>query len=143
MQSVPENIYLKTCPTIFHGAQNASPSTLHSLQGVLKVSSCSSPGRWQMSFFLLFVQCVLNHFSHVQLFATPWTVAHQAPLFMGFSRHEYWSRLPFPPPGDLPHLGTELTSLMSPALTGRFSTTSATCCCSVAAKCSWQVPVCS
>ena len=39
--------------------------------------------------------------SRVQLFATPWTVAHQAPLFMGFSRHEYWSGLPFPSPGDL------------------------------------------
>ena len=39
--------------------------------------------------------------SHVRLFATPWTVAHQAPLSMGFSRQEYWSRLPCPPPGDL------------------------------------------
>ena len=41
----------------------------------------------------------------VQLFATPWTVAHQAPLSMGFSRQEYWSGLPFPSPGDLPHPG--------------------------------------
>ena len=40
--------------------------------------------------------------SHVQLFATPWTVALQAPLSMGFSRQEYWSGLPFPPPGNLP-----------------------------------------
>ena len=39
--------------------------------------------------------------SHVLLFATPWTVAHQAPLSVGFSRQEYWSGLPFPPPGDL------------------------------------------
>ena len=39
--------------------------------------------------------CVLSHFSHVQLFATPWTVAHQAPLSLGFSRQEYWSGLPF------------------------------------------------
>ena len=38
---------------------------------------------------------------------TPWTVAHQAPLFMGFSRQEYWSRLPFPSPGDLPDPGIE------------------------------------
>ena len=45
--------------------------------------------------------------SRVQLFATPWTVAHQAPLSMGFSRQEYWSRLPFPSPGDLPHRGME------------------------------------
>ena len=45
--------------------------------------------------------CVL---SCVWLFATPWTVAHQAPLSMGFSRQEYWSGFPFPPPGDLPDL---------------------------------------
>ena len=45
--------------------------------------------------------------SHVRLFATPWTVALQAPLFMGFSRQEYWSGLPFPSPGDLPDLGIE------------------------------------
>ena len=43
--------------------------------------------------------------SHVLLFAAPWTVAHQAPLFMGFSRQEYWSGLPFPSPGDLPNPG--------------------------------------
>ena len=49
----------------------------------------------------LFCMCVLSRFSHVQLFMTPWTVAHQAPLSMVFSRQEYWSGLPFPPPGDL------------------------------------------
>ena len=41
----------------------------------------------------------------VRLFGTPWTVAYQAPLFMGFSRQEYWSGLPFPSPGDLPDPG--------------------------------------
>ena len=45
--------------------------------------------------------------SRVQLFATLWTVAHEAPLSMGFSRHEYWSELPFPSPGDLPNSGIE------------------------------------
>ena len=45
--------------------------------------------------------------SHVQLFATPWTVAYQGPLSMGFSRQEYWSGLPFPSPGDLPNPGIE------------------------------------
>ena len=45
--------------------------------------------------------------SHVRLFVTPWTVAHQAPLSMGFSRQEYWSGLPFPSPGDLPDPGIE------------------------------------
>ena len=43
--------------------------------------------------------------SRVRLFATPWTVAHQAPLSMGFSRQEYWSGLPFPSPEDLPNPG--------------------------------------
>ena len=45
--------------------------------------------------------------SHVRLFATPWTVAYQAPQFMEFSRQEYWSGLPFPSPGDLPNPGME------------------------------------
>ena len=43
--------------------------------------------------------------SHVQLFASLWTVARQGPLFMAFSRQEYWSELPFPSPGDLPNTG--------------------------------------
>ena len=53
--------------------------------------------------------------SHVRLFATPWTVARQAPLSMEFSRKEYWSGLPFPSPGDLPNPGIEP---VSPALAG-------------------------
>ena len=65
--------------------------------------------------------------SHVQLFATPWTVAHQAPPSMGFPRQESWSEWPFPSPGALPDPGFEPTSLLSPALAGRFFTTSATC----------------
>ena len=59
----------------------------------------------------------------VQLFVIPWTVAHQALLSIGFSSQEYWSGLPFPPPGDLPDPGIEPTSLTSPALAGRFSAT--------------------
>ena len=50
--------------------------------------------------------------SHVRLFATPWTVACQAPLSMEFSRQEYWIRLSFPPPGDLPSPGIRLSSLV-------------------------------
>ena len=46
--------------------------------------------------------CVLSRFTHVRLFVTLWTVACQAPLSMGFCKQEYWSGLPFPPPGDLP-----------------------------------------
>ena len=51
--------------------------------------------------------CMLSRFSHVRLFETPWTVAHQAPLSMGCSRQEYWSGLPFPSPGDLSNPGIE------------------------------------
>ena len=51
------------------------------------------------------------------------TIAHQAPLFMGFSRQEYWTWMPCPPPGDLPNAGIEPMSLVSPALTSRFFTT--------------------
>ena len=57
------------------------------------------------------------------LFAIPWTVAHQVPLFMWFPRQEYWRGLPFPPPRDLPHPRTETTSSVSPALAGGFFTT--------------------
>ena len=59
---------------------------------------------------------VLSRLSCVWLFASPWTVAHQASLSMGFSRQEYWSGLSCPPPGDLPDPGIELASLMSPEL---------------------------
>ena len=69
---------------------------------------------------------MLSHFSHVQLFATPWTIAHQAPLSMGFSKQEYWSGFPCPPPGDLPKPGIESVSLRSPALAGVVFTTGAT-----------------
>ena len=58
-------------------------------------------------------------FSHVRFFATLWTVAHQTPLSVGFSRQEYWSGLPFPTPGDLPDPGIEPRSptLQADALT--------------------------
>ena len=56
-------------------------------------------------------------FSHLRLFATPWTLACQAPLSMGFSQPEYWSGLPFPLPGFIPDPGIEPKS---PALAGRF-----------------------
>ena len=64
--------------------------------------------------------------SRVRLFATPWTVARQAPLSMGCSRQEYWSSLPCPPPWDLPHPGIEPASLTSSALAGGFLIASAT-----------------
>ena len=62
----------------------------------------------------------------ILLSATPWSVVHQAPLSMGFSRQEHWGGLPFPSPGPLPDPGIEPTSPESPVLTGRFITSSAT-----------------
>ena len=59
---------------------------------------------------------MLSRFSCIQLFDTLWTVAHQAPLSMGFSRQECWSGLPCPPPGDLPDPGIEPMSPEAPAL---------------------------
>ena len=67
---------------------------------------------------------LLSCFSHVRLFVTPWIVAYQVPLSMGFSRQEYWSKLHSP--GDLPDPRIKFTSLKSPALSGRFFTTSTT-----------------
>ena len=65
-----------------------------------------------MEYILVSVfECSVYHvvmLSHVQLFAAPWTVAHLAPLSMGFSRQEYWSGLSFPPPGDLLTQGSNL-----------------------------------
>ena len=60
---------------------------------------------------------------YVQLFAAPWTIAHQTLLSVEFSRQEYWTRLLFPTPGHRPNSGTEPDSLASPALAGRFFTT--------------------
>ena len=69
---------------------------------------------------------VLSCFNCAWFCATLWTVAHQAPLSMGFSRQESWRGLPCPPPGYLPHPGIEPKSLTSPALTDGFFTISIT-----------------
>ena len=92
--------------------QNAGVGSLSLLQGIFPTQE-SNPGlphcRW--------ILYQLNHkdserekvksLSHVRLYVTPWTVAHQAPRSMGFSRQEYWSGLPFLSPGDLPYPGIE------------------------------------
>ena len=70
--------------------------------------------------------CAVHAFYIASDSANLWTIAHQAPLPMGFSRQEYWNGLPCPSPGDLPDPGIEPTFLMSPALAGTFFTTSAT-----------------
>ena len=70
---------------------------------------CLEPGTLSMSISLVFIPS--SGFSCVQIFASLWTLACQAPLSMEFSRQEYWNGLPCPPPGDLPDPGIELTSL--------------------------------
>ena len=67
--------------------------------------------------FIQECECMLSCF---QLFVTLWTVAHQNPLSMGFSRQEHWRRLPCPPPADLPNPGIKPTSPKSPALAGGY-----------------------
>ena len=125
----------KTPPCPRHVTQNkrekpALPSghlIRREVQSVFKRSACfvtdsgtrraPNPHKWYCLIRRpLECECVLSRFSCVRLFATPWTVALQAPLSMGFSRQEYWSGLPCPPPGDIP----------DPALAGRFFTTSTT-----------------
>ena len=70
--------------------------------------------------------CMLNRFSHVRFCTTLWTGACQVCLSMGFSRQEYWSGLPCPPPGDLPDQGIKPGTLTSPALAGKLFPTGAT-----------------
>ena len=83
----------------------------------------------QITLFIIITRsgvCVLSCFSRVWLFATLWAAALQAHLSLGFSRQEYWSGVPFPPPGDPPDPGIEPPSLASPALAEGLFTTSAT-----------------
>ena len=95
------------------------------LQSEGQDSACSTHAHMQWVRMHMTV-CVLSCFSRVRLFVTLWTVAHQAPLSMGFSRQEHWSVLPCPPPRDLPNPGIEPFFLMSPALAGGYFTTSTT-----------------
>ena len=75
----------------------------------------------QMIKCMMYMMCVCT-LSCISCFLTPRNVAHQAPLFMEFSRQESWSELPFPTSGALPNLSIEHLSLVSAALTGRFFT---------------------
>ena len=89
-----------------------------------QVGSLPLHAAWETP-FVFFCACELSHFSCVQLFVTSWTVAHQAPLSMEFSRQAYWNGLPCPSPGDLPDPGIE-PSQAPPELAGGFFTTSTT-----------------
>ena len=82
--------------------------------------------RTDLKIWLCVHACMLSCFTRVQLCAILLTVACQTPPSSGFSRQEYWSGLPFPPPGDLPNPGIEPVSLASLALAGRFFTPSTT-----------------
>ena len=81
---------------------------MHACEGFLKQKLQSTCLNNSLTFSLqISMHFEVKSLSRVRLFATPWTVAHQAPLSMRFSRQEYWSGLPFPSPGDLPDPGTE------------------------------------
>ena len=110
---------LQSCPTLCDPIDGSPPGS--PVPGILQARtlelvaiSFSNAWKWKVK---------LKSLSHVWLFVTPGTVAHQAPQSMEFSRQEYWSGLPFPSPGDLPNPGTEPGS---PTLKGRCFTIWAT-----------------
>ena len=118
---------------IIYLGKMAKCSILSLCLSVFKIIN-SFPSLLQMSlshgdfFYYLYNLWIINNLnaqslSCVWLFATPWTVARQAPLSMGLSWQEYWSGLPFPPPGDLSDPGNESSSPTIPALIGGFSIT--------------------
>ena len=115
-----------SCHFILHGiflTQESNPGFLLCRQTLYHL-------RYQgTSLILVLVKthpCILRCFSRIWLFVTLWTVAHQSPLCMGFCRQEYWSGLPFPPPGIFLTQGLILHP-MPPALASGFFTTSTTC----------------
>ena len=112
--------------TIFHFLTQTPPK-LHSLwDGMLGFGSLGTEVKYAKEDLFLSMEregCCCSVLSRVWLYATPWTVDRQAPLSLGFSRQEYWSGLPFPPPGDLPDPGIKPTSLVPSALAGRFFAT--------------------
>ena len=92
---------------------------LNEVQHYVQLNKMSLHMSISISIYLYRYTYIVKVLSHVQLFVTPWTVAHQAPLSMGFSRQEQWSGLSFPSPGDLPDLGIKPRSpaLQADALT--------------------------
>ena len=75
---------------------------------------------WHVGHMVINVECESVSCSVMSDSTTPWTVAHQAPLPIGFSRQGFWSGLPCPPPGNFPNPGIKCTFLISPSLAGRF-----------------------
>ena len=131
----PPNAYPQWAPGLGTGQSQGETEILSSAAGVafkasqqhksplLTSAPISGPPRTLLSPLCV---CMLSRFSRVRLCESdPWTVARQAPLSTEFSRQEYWSGLLCPPPEDFPSPGIEPLSLPSPALAGRFFTTSA------------------
>ena len=127
----PQNLQKKEsrplCGSLSLPWEPFSPPALH-IYHTQTHATCGPPCKMQQNpvGWPKMCRAVLSCFSHVWLSATPWTVARQAPLSMGFSRQEYLSLLPCPLPGDLPNPGFEPESLTPPALAGRVFTTSTT-----------------
>ena len=116
-----------SCPQSFPASGSFLLSKLFSSGGQsIGASASASVLPMNIQGWLHLGLCACYVTCHVWLFVTPWTIAHQAPLSMELSRQEYWSGLPGPPPGDLPDPGIKPVSLTSPAMAGRFFTTSAT-----------------
>ena len=116
-----ENEVAQSCPT--HGdPMDYSPlgSSIHGIfqARVLDWGAIAKGSKKKDFLSVAFLKnvCMISCFSCVWLFATLWTVAHQAPLSMGFSRQEYWSGLLWPPAGDLPNPGINPASPVTPAL---------------------------
>ena len=83
-------------------------------------------GKWSRNCMCKYNACMPSCFTCILFFVSLWTVVHQPPRSLGFSRQEYWNGLLCPPPGNLPDPGIEPASPKSPALSGRFFTTHAT-----------------
>ena len=121
------DLHLAGSFALWHQLDLANPSQGNwAQQGLPKTTAPKLPpsSSLNVSPFVLWVHA--QWLSRVWLFATLWTVVCQTPLTMQFSRQEYWSGLPCPPPGDLPDQGIKPWSLTSLALAGGFFTTSAT-----------------
>ena len=96
----PKNLFTNQKQS--HGSQKQTNTVW-----LLKGDSVCVGGEINQEFGGNIYTLVVSSLSRVRLFATPWTVAYEAPPSMGFSRQEYWSGLPFPSPGDLPDPGIE------------------------------------
>ena len=101
------SVLFRVCNSLLHPAYHN-----HTFFFFPKFSSLKLSTKLSLSFKTKMPECVCAQLlSHVQLFAAPWMIAHQAPLSMELFKQEYWNRLPFPPPGHLPHSGIELLLL--------------------------------